>query len=86
MLLGLSMSLVTGAAPLLAGFFLSHGWLPIFPQEAASVGIIGGADGPTAIFISSAPGLSPGLKILLWLSAALLGFFLYRRLRYVKKD
>lgn len=53
LILGLAMSLLTEAAPLLAGFLLTQGWL--FPREAESVGIIGGADGPTAVFISSAP-------------------------------
>jgi oxaloacetate decarboxylase beta subunit len=36
------------------GAFLGAAWLPIFDlKEAASIGIIGGADGPTAIFTCS---------------------------------
>ena len=33
--------------------FLGAAWLGFSPQEAGSIAIIGGADGPTAIFVSS---------------------------------
>ena len=35
------------------GAFLLALWLGFTPQEAGAIGIIGGADGPTAIFLSS---------------------------------
>ena len=50
------------------------------PKEAASIGIIGGADGPTAIFITSK--LSPSLShILLYIGlvAGIVGFFVLRK-------
>ena len=52
-------SLLLGAAAqigIFATFIVTQLDLPIFgfnPQEAASIGIIGGADGPTAIFLTS---------------------------------
>jgi len=54
-------SLLLGAAAqfgIYAAFFGSL-WLGFTPQSAASIGIIGGADGPTAIFTASR--LAPGL-------------------------
>jgi oxaloacetate decarboxylase beta subunit len=47
--------LLLGAAAQVGVFvtFLGAWWLGFSPQEAASIGIIGGADGPTSIFISS---------------------------------
>ncbi|MGT2751252.1 sodium ion-translocating decarboxylase subunit beta [Streptococcus orisasini] len=46
--------LLGGAAQfgIFAAFFLAASW-GMSPQEAASVGIIGGADGPTALFLTS---------------------------------
>ena len=48
-------SLLLGAAAQLGVFlaFLGARWLGFDPLEAASIGIIGGADGPTAIFLTS---------------------------------
>ncbi len=50
-------------------------------NEAAAVGVIGGADGPTAIFITSH--LSPGLllcgALALLAVGGLLAFWFYRR-------
>ncbi len=48
-------SLLLGAAAQLGIFitFLCASWLKFTPQEAASIGIIGGADGPTAIFLTT---------------------------------
>lgn len=40
------------------------GWT-FHPGESASIGIIGGADGPTAVFITSAPGIDWDVIILL---------------------
>lgn len=42
--------------------------------EAASIGIIGGADGPTAVFITT-PGWVYGIVPVLFLIAGLTGFF-----------
>ena len=48
-------SLLLGAAAQIGIFatFLAAGILKFSPAEAASIGIIGGADGPTAIFVTS---------------------------------
>lgn len=56
--------MLLGAAAQLGIFmtFLGALWLGFYPQEAAAIGIIGGADGPTAIFISSR--LANGVNIL----------------------
>ena len=45
--------------------FLMACWLGFTPQEASSIGIIGGADGPTAIYLTSklAPHLLPAIAI-----------------------
>ncbi len=54
-------SLLLGAAAQLGVFlaFLGARWLGYNPLEAASIGIIGGADGPTAIFVTAM--LAPAL-------------------------
>ncbi len=54
-------SLLLGAAAQIGIFltFLGALWLDFSPQSAASIGIIGGADGPTAIFTASR--LAPAL-------------------------
>ena len=45
--------LLGGAAQLgVFGTFLAAGWLGFTPQESASIGIIGGADGPTSIYLT----------------------------------
>ena len=58
--------LLGGAAQfgIFVAFFLSVMW-GMTPQEAASVGIIGGADGPTALFLTTrlAPHLLPALAL-----------------------
>ena len=54
-------SLLLGAAAQLGIFlaFIGARWLGFDPLEAASIGIIGGADGPTAIFVTAM--LAPAL-------------------------
>ena len=58
--------LLGGAAQfgIFVAFFLSVLW-GMTPQEAASVGIIGGADGPTALFLTTrlAPHLLPAIAL-----------------------
>jgi oxaloacetate decarboxylase beta subunit len=45
--------LLGGAAQLgVVGAFLGAWWLGFTPQESAAIGIIGGADGPTSIYLS----------------------------------
>lgn len=60
-------SLFLGAAAQLGIYiaFIIAIYLGFAPQEAASIGIIGGADGPTAIFLTSklAPELLPAIAI-----------------------
>ena len=59
-------TLLGGAAQfgIFVAFFLSVMW-GMTPQEAASVGIIGGADGPTALFLTTrlAPHLLPAIAL-----------------------
>ncbi|RUT77899.1 sodium ion-translocating decarboxylase subunit beta [Ancylomarina longa] len=56
--------MILGAAAQIGIFatFLGALWLGFAPPEAGAIGIIGGADGPTAIFISSK--LANGLNIM----------------------
>jgi len=60
-------SMLLGAAAQLGVFtcFLGANLLGFTPQEAASIGIIGGADGPTAIFVTTklAPHLLPAIAV-----------------------
>ncbi|MBN2780836.1 MAG: sodium ion-translocating decarboxylase subunit beta [Candidatus Marinimicrobia bacterium] len=58
-----------GAAAQLGIFltFLGASWLGFAPAEAGAIGIIGGADGPTAIFLSSK--LAPHLMGIIAISA-----------------
>jgi oxaloacetate decarboxylase beta subunit len=60
-------SLLLGAAAQIgiAVAFVLAIWLGFAPAEAASIGIIGGADGPTAIFLTAklAPHLLPSIAI-----------------------
>ena len=55
-----------------------------FNAPAASVGMIGGADGPTAIYVTSMPQYTTALSLLFWLSMAILGFWGYYHLRHVR--
>ncbi|MBE6929039.1 MAG: sodium ion-translocating decarboxylase subunit beta [Ruminococcaceae bacterium] len=60
-------SMLLGAAAQLGVFtcFFGANLLGFTPQEAASIGIIGGADGPTAIFVTTklAPHLLPAIAV-----------------------
>lgn len=53
-------------------------------DPAASVAIIGGADGPTAIYVTSMPQYTTALSLLFWLAMAILGFWGYYHLRHVR--
>lgn len=66
------------------------GWAAIIlPLPSNSIGIIGGADGPTAVFVTSSFGfMPPALRILPWLLGCLSGFLLLgwcRRGDYVRR-
>ncbi len=54
-LIAMPRTLLLGAAAQLGLFitFMGAGWLGFTAKQAASIGIIGGADGPTAIFLSN---------------------------------
>lgn len=54
-----------------------------FLQEQQSLGIIGGADGPTAIFVATAPG--PDYDVLLGVTALAVCLLLWWRLGHLKK-
>ncbi|MGI6336367.1 MAG: sodium ion-translocating decarboxylase subunit beta [Eubacteriales bacterium] len=60
-------SMLLGAAAQLGVYacFIGANMLGFTPQEAASIGIIGGADGPTAIFLTTrlAPHLLPAVAV-----------------------
>ena len=51
----------------------------------ASIGIIGGADGPTAVFVTSPPLLHTLLQLIPCLLIAVIGFLGWYRLRYYKE-
>ncbi|QEH67354.1 sodium ion-translocating decarboxylase subunit beta [Cellulosilyticum sp. WCF-2] len=51
-------------------------------KEAASIGIIGGADGPTAIFISSSASLEPvAITICGLILVVGIGIFIYKKIK-----
>jgi len=85
-------ALLAGVAALFFAVYGAFRWAlwrvdhPV-PNGASSIGIIGGADGPTAIFVTAGPGM--GMTIYLLLGAALLtgaaGLFLWAR-RISKKQ
>ena len=65
-----------------AGWLIAHviGGISFEVTKAATIGVIGGADGPTAVFVTASPG--SGWELLLWgflLAAGILG------LRHFKK-
>ena len=71
---------VLGLALLIVQLAIFHGFsVALSPSEAASIGIIGGADGPTAIFVSSVPGLGSWLLPIGLIVGGLAGFFLLGR-------
>lgn len=63
------------------GFRLSA----LFRPEASSIGIIGGADGPTSIFVTSPVSMLIGLYILLPLLAVIVGLWGFFRLRKCRR-
>ena len=68
--------------------FLLHypGFLsPIYPGNEDSIGIIGGADGPTAIFITDSPAFTSSLSFAACVLFSLAGFLGYYLLRHWKR-
>lgn len=57
-------------------------WLTYSMNEQASIGIIGGADGPTAVFVTSTQSSKP----LIWLLMALMGLAGFWYLSRMKKQ
>ena len=80
-------------AAILSGLWLAVDrllpWLVIhtLPRESASIGIIGGADGPTAIFLTARPGnfWEQALPVVI-LTAGIAGFILLSRNAKKSKD
>ena len=69
-----------GLMLLLFHLAIFHGFsVALSPSEATSIGIIGGADGPTAIFVSGMPGLGSWLLPIGLIVIGLAGFFLLGR-------
>lgn len=69
-----------GVARLVGTYVLHQANVMVIP-EAASVGVIGGADGPTAIFVTT-PAWTEGVTLGLLLIAGIAGYlFLHRRKR-----
>ena len=64
------------AEQMVLGFFSTA-----FGADAGTVGVIGGADGPTAIFVTSEPSLLPFLLLALLAAALVVCVLLYRRWR-----
>lgn len=66
------------ALPIAIGYLLA--WLPALfsPAESAGIGIIGGSDGPTAIFVTTAP-WTDGVIALAALLIGILGFLRLRK-------
>lgn len=69
------------------GMLLDTLKISFFPSESASVGIIGGADGPTAIFVTGTTAMGQGFDwdvpiMVLLLAVGLLGYVLLRRCRH----
>jgi len=64
-------------------FLLPRTWL----KEAASIGIIGGADGPTAIYMTNAAGPSAGWLFLLFFSLDIIlcAFILVKAVKALRK-
>ena len=59
-------------------------WLLNFSvNESASLGIIGGADGPTAIFVTTAP---IGYRWLLWVLVLVMGLVGWWKLSHIQKS
>ena len=80
------LALLGNLAAFIACRLVSEGWN--IPAEAASIGIIGGADGPTAVFVTyGAPsGLHAVLQWLVPLILLVLGVWGFRRLSRQKPD
>ncbi len=66
------------------GFLLSSPPVSFSPNVSASIGIIGGADGPTAIFVTG-PALRPDWDLILMAGLMLLGIVGYSRLRKCRR-
>ena len=79
-MVGFILGIITGAAVILSlGGLLRNGALNLAKKEAAAVSIIGGADGPTAIFIAGKIDFTPvyiGTAILVLITA---GYMIYRK-------
>ena len=71
---------------LLQRFVLLHNILSItsYPTNAASVGIIGGADGPTSIFVTSRVSPLPDWDVVFAAAVLLLSLLAFLRLRRCK--
>ncbi|MBO4938046.1 MAG: sodium ion-translocating decarboxylase subunit beta [Oscillospiraceae bacterium] len=63
---------------MLCGVLITHMLTGMTQNEAASIGIIGGADGPTAVFVTSSPGGNTWFWLLVMI-AGIAGFLLLRR-------
>ena len=84
------------AAVVSGGWLIAYGLLQQFglplhtlqwflsPNEAASIGIIGGADGPTAIFVTGALSTGPDWDLILMSIITLLCILAFLRLRRCK--
>lgn len=65
------------------GIFLEHFTMGFYPNESASVGIIGGADGPTAIFVTGPKGFD--WDVALMAVVLVISVIVYMRLRKCKQ-
>lgn len=65
----------------LAGWGMGQAFVWSLTHQNASVGIIGGADGPTAIMVTSSGVFREGLAALILLVIGIVGFILLRRMK-----
>ena len=68
----------------IAAYIIAHvlGGISFSVNRAFTIGVIGGADGPTAVFVTASPGT--GWEWLLWLTLLAVSIFTYRRVRKTK--
>ena len=81
----LALAIVSGAALVWKAFMMLLVWIYLRSSEAASVGIIGGADGPTAIFVTTRLGGFP-TELVVILALLVVGVVGFLRLRRCKKS
>ena len=89
----LAVAVLSGGWLILYRLFLSFGMLldtlkiTFYPNESASIGVIGGADGPTSIFVAASTIQGGGFDwdVAIMAAALIIGIWGYLRLRKCKQ-